>query len=97
MRISIYKNIFAKGYSLDWCEEVFVIKKVQNFASEAFGIIDIMSDLIFETFYEKELKNTSKTEFRAQKVIKKKSDSLYVKWKSHENSFNSLNDMKGIV
>ena len=28
--ISKYKNIFAKGYVLNWSEEVFVTKKVKN-------------------------------------------------------------------
>ena len=28
-RISNYKNIFAKGYTTDWFEEVFVIKKLK--------------------------------------------------------------------
>ena len=74
MGISIYKNIFAKGYSPDWSEEVFVIEKVQTFAPEAYVIIDLKSDLIVGTFYEKESKNTSKTEFRVQKVIKKESN-----------------------
>ena len=30
MRISEYKNVFAKGYTSNWYEEVFVIKKVRN-------------------------------------------------------------------
>ena len=30
VRISKYKNIFAKGYTPNWSEEVFVIKKVNN-------------------------------------------------------------------
>ena len=30
VRISSYKNIFAKGYTPNWFEEVFVIKKVKN-------------------------------------------------------------------
>ena len=30
VRISKYKNIFAKGYTPNWYEEVFVIKKVKN-------------------------------------------------------------------
>ena len=28
IRISKYKNIFSKGYTPNWSEEVFVIKKV---------------------------------------------------------------------
>ena len=30
VRISKYKNIFAKGYTLNWSEEVFIFKKVKN-------------------------------------------------------------------
>ena len=30
VRISKYKNIFAKGYTLNWSKEVFVVKIVRN-------------------------------------------------------------------
>ena len=30
VRISKYKNIFAKGYTLNWSEEVFIINKIKN-------------------------------------------------------------------
>ena len=30
VRISKYKNVFAKGYTPNWSEEVFVVNKVQN-------------------------------------------------------------------
>ena len=30
IRISKYKNIFAKGFTPNWSEEVFVIKEVKN-------------------------------------------------------------------
>ena len=30
VRISKYKNIFAKGYMPDWSEEVFVVNKIKN-------------------------------------------------------------------
>ena len=33
VRISKYKNTFAKGYMPNWSEEVFVIKKVKNTVS----------------------------------------------------------------
>ena len=44
---------------------------------------------IIGTFYEKELQKTHQQKFRVQKVIKKKGDKLYVKWKGYDNSFNS--------
>ena len=30
VRISKYKNIFAKGYTPNWSEEVFVVSKIKN-------------------------------------------------------------------
>ena len=41
------------------------------------------------TFYEKELPKANQEEFRIKKVIKKKGNKLYVKWKGYDNSFNS--------
>ena len=40
---------------------------------------------------------TKQNEFRIEKVIKKKVDKLYVKWKGYDNSFNSWIDKKDIV
>ena len=50
---------------------------------------DIKGKEIIGTFYEKELQKTNRNEFRIEKVIKKKGDQLYVKWKDYDNSFNS--------
>ena len=33
VRISVYKNTFAKGYMPNWSEEIFVIKKIENTVS----------------------------------------------------------------
>ena len=41
------------------------------------------------TFYEKNLQKTNQKEFRIEKVIKRKGNKLYFKWKSCNNSFNS--------
>ena len=30
VRISKYKNIFAKGYTPNWSKEIFVIKEIKN-------------------------------------------------------------------
>ena len=51
-------------------------------------------DEIIGTFYEKELQKTNQQEFRTEKVIKRKDDKLYVKWKGYDSSFNSLIDKK---
>ena len=36
-------------------------------------------------------------EFRVEKIIKRNSDKLYVKWKGYDNSFNSWIDKKDVV
>ena len=94
VRISKYKNIFAKGYTPNWSEEVFVIKKVKNTVPWTYVINDLNGDEIIGTFYEKELQKTNQQEFRIENVIKKKGDKLYVKWKGYDCSFNSWIDKK---
>ena len=51
VRISKYKNIFAKGYTPNWSEEVFVIKEVKNTVSWAYVISDLYGEEIIGTFY----------------------------------------------
>ena len=89
VRISKYKNIFAKGYVPNWSEEIFVIKKIKNTVPWKYVINDLNSEEIIGSFYEKELQKTNQKEFRIEKVIKKKGDKFYVKWKGYDNSFNS--------
>ena len=79
VRTSKYKNIFAKGYTPNWSEEVFVIKKVKNTVRCTNVINDLNGEKITGTFYEKELQKTSQEEFRIEKVIKRKRDKIYVK------------------
>ena len=97
VRISKYKNIFAKGYAPNWFEEVFVIKKIKNTVRWTYVIDDLNGEEITGTFYEKELQKVDQQEFRMEKVIKKKGDKLYVKWKGNDNSFNSWIDKKDLV
>ena len=97
VRISKYKNIFAKGYTPNWSEEIFVIKKVKNTVRWTYVINDLNGEEIIGTFYEKELRKIDQEEFRIEKVIKEKSDELYVKWKGYDNSFNSWIDKKDLV
>ena len=91
------KNIFAKGYTTNWWEEVFVIKKAKNTVLLTFVINDLNGEEIVGTFYENELQKTNKKEFRIEKVIKRKGYKLYVKWNGYNNSFNSWIDKKRIV
>ena len=97
VRISKYENIFAKGYTLNWSEEVFIVNKIKNTVPWTYAISDLNSEEIIGSFYEKELQKTSQKEFRIEKVLKRKGDKLYVKWKNYNNSFNSWINKKNIV
>ena len=96
VRISKHKNIFAKGYTPNWSEEIFVIKKVKNTVPWIYNINDLNDHEILGTFYEKELQKTNQQEFRTEKVIKKKGVKLNLKWKSYDSSFDSQIDKKDI-
>ena len=65
VRISKYKNIFAKGHTPNWSEAILVIKKVKNSVPWTYEINDLNYEEITGTFYEKKLQT---------KQIKKRSE-----------------------
>ena len=71
VRISRYKNIFAKGYVPNW-SEVFIVNKIKNIVPWTYTIRDLNGEQIIGSFYEKELEKTNQKEFRIEKVLKKK-------------------------
>ena len=74
-----------------------MIKKVKNTVSWTFVISDLNGEEFAGTFYKQKLKRRNKKEFRVEKVIKRKGDKLYVKWKCYDHYFKSWNDKKDIV
>ena len=56
IRISKYKYIFAKGYTPNWFEEVFIIKEIKNAVSWTYVINDLYGEEITGTFYKKNSK-----------------------------------------
>ena len=96
VRISNYKNNFAKGYSQNWSEEIFVVSKIKDTVPWTYVISDLNGEKIAGSFYEKELQKTSQEKFRI-KVLKRKGDKLYVKWKGYDNSFNSWIDKRDLI
>ena len=56
LRISKYKNIFAKGYMPNWSEEVFVKDKIKNTVPWTYVINDLNGEKITGTFYKMNFK-----------------------------------------
>ena len=97
VRISKYKSIFAKGYTPNWSEEVFVVSKIKNTVPWTYVVSDLNGEEITGSFYEKELQKTSQEKFRIEKVIKRKGDKFYVKWKRYDSRFNSWINKKDFI
>ena len=97
VRISKYKNIFAKGYKPNWSEQVFIFSKFKNTVPWTYVINDLNGEEIIGTFYEKQLQKTNQKKIRVEKKLTKKGNKLYVKWKGYNNSFNSWIDKKDLA
>ena len=74
-----------------------MIKEVKNTVPWTCVINDLNGEEIIGTFYEKEQQKTNQKESRIEKVIKRKDDKLYVKWKGSDISFNSWVDKKDFI
>ena len=72
-------------------------QKIQNTVLWTYTISDLNDEEIKGSFYEKELQKTNQKEFRIEKVIKRKENKLYVKWRRHNDSFNSWINKKDLI
>ena len=92
----MYPLVFAKGYTPNW-SEVFVVSKSKKTVPCTYVISDLNGEPITGRFYEKELQKTSQEKFRIEKVLKRKGDELYVKWKRYDNRFKSWVGKKDLI
>ena len=78
-------------------EVVFVVSGIRNTVPWTYVVSDLNGEEITGSFYEKELQKTSQKNFKIKKVLKRKGDKLYFKWKRYHNRFNSWIDKKDLV
>ena len=74
VRILKYKNISTKGYTSNWSDEVFVIKKLKSTTMKISNRRPWYRRI--ECFMKKSCKRQKK--FRIEKLIQKKDDKLYI-------------------
>ena len=65
--------------------------------SWTYVISDLNREETVGAFYEKKLQKTNQKVFRVNKVVKRKDDKLYVKWKGYNSFFNKRIDKKDIA
>ena len=83
VRISKYKNIFAKVYTPSWYGEIFVIQEIKNTVPCTYVINDLNGEEIIGNIFEKEFQKIDQQELRIEKVIKKEGNKLYLKWNGY--------------
>ena len=58
VRISKFKNIFAKGYTPNWSKEIFIVNKINDTVPYTYNIKDLNDEEIIGSFYDRELQKT---------------------------------------
>ena len=58
VRISRYKNIFAKGYAPNWSSEIFIVDKINDTVPYTYNLKYLNDEEIIGGFYDKELQKT---------------------------------------
>lgn len=90
VRISKYKNVFAKGYLPNWTAEIFVIKKIQYTDPITYLLADFEGKEIKGGFYKEELQLVKNPDiYLVEKILRRKKNKVYVKWLGFDSSFNS--------
>ena len=55
IRISKFKNIFAKGYTPNWSTEIFIVDKINDTVPYTYNLKDLNDEEIIGSFYDREL------------------------------------------
>ena len=58
VRISKFKNIFAKGYTPNWSREIFIVNKINDTVPYTCNLKDLNGEEIIGSFYDRELQKT---------------------------------------
>ncbi|KAL6418634.1 hypothetical protein ACFW04_011943 [Cataglyphis niger] len=90
VRVSKYKMIFEKGYTLNWTTEMFKIVKVQRTNPVTYLLEDYRGKFIAGGFYEFKLRRANYPDvYLVEKVLRRRSDEVYVKQLGFDGLHNS--------
>jgi hypothetical protein len=96
VRITVYKNVFVKGYIQNWTDELYSVAQRYVSIPVTYGLKDLAGEPIKGRFYEQELQKVVKTEedeYIVEKVLKtrRRNGKLehFVKWRGYADNFNS--------
>ena len=92
VRITKKKNIFAKGFTPNWKDEIFIISRLKPTKPPTYVIRDERGEEVGGAFYEQELQKSHTTTYRIEKVLRRRTKGgkkqEYVKWTGYDSSHN---------
>lgn len=98
VRISKFKGVFAKGYTVNWSPELFTVKAVSNKFPVTYKLEDYEGQPIAGRFYESELQKTKNpTAYLVENVVKRKANKLLVKWFGFDDTHNSWINKSNLI
>ena len=103
VRISKYKTVFAKGYTPNWSEEIFIVSELVAREPNVYKIRDLEGERVEGIFYESELQKVLNEDnvFKVESIIKtrtrNKQKEVLVKWLGYPDNFNSWEQASSLV
>ena len=87
-KLCITRKVCLKGFTPNWTEHVFTISSVKTTKSPTYTIEDMLGDPVQGTFYEQELQLSAHEIFLIKRVLEKKKNQVFLKWKGYSDTFN---------
>lgn len=90
VRISKIRGVFDKTYTPNWSTEIFTVDKVKLTNPTTYILKDISNNEIKGGFYEYQLQKVKNPDiYLVEKILKRRKNSVYVKWLGFSNEHNS--------
>ena len=94
VRISRYKNIFAKGYTPNWSKEIFIVDKINDTVPYTYNLKDLNDEEIIGSFM---IKNYKRVYYKMSYYPPYKSSSNNVKVELDLTNYTTKTDLENIT
>ena len=94
VRISVHKNLFEKGATANWSEEIFEIYEILTRTQPVtYRIKDMAGEIVEGAFYTEQLQKTEEQIYRIDRIYRTRvkrdgTKECFVKWSGYQNQFN---------
>lgn len=99
VRISKHKNLFEKGFTANFSNEVFRVIGVNRIVPVTYFLEDFFSEPILGSFYTEELTKVGANpkSYLVEKILRRKGNKVLVKYLGMDKSHNSWIDKKSVL